>query len=106
MAKQFGFEQLRGNSAAINGNKRPLAARTEIVDGAGGDFLAVPDSPRIRTVESYPETMRISEITSLMAREAPVGSRACTRSAERVVMRGSRSSSRGHSGITAISRAA
>ena len=40
VAEQLGLEQLGGNGAAVDGDERPVAARAQIVDGAGGDFLA------------------------------------------------------------------
>ncbi len=57
-------------------------------------------------MESCSATWRISEITSRMAKEVPVGSRTRTRSSVRGVTGGSRTPSRCNPGITAISGAA
>src|SRR4029077_5201767 len=40
VAEQFGFEKPAGNSGAVYFDKRSLAARAEIVDGAGDELLA------------------------------------------------------------------
>ena len=40
VAEQFGFQQFGRNGAAVDGNEGPLAAWTQIMDGAGRDFLA------------------------------------------------------------------
>jgi hypothetical protein len=40
MAEQLGFDQLRGNGAAVDRNHRPVASGARLVDGAGKQLLA------------------------------------------------------------------
>src|SRR5260370_26721444 len=40
MAEEFGFEKTAGNGGAIDFNEGAIAARTEIVDGAGEELFA------------------------------------------------------------------
>ncbi len=42
MAEEFGFEKTAGNGGAIDFDESTIAAETEIVDGAGEEFLACP----------------------------------------------------------------
>jgi len=53
---------------AIDGNKWPLATGLRSWMAACGDSLPVPDSPRMRAVESCSATWLIRQITSRMAK--------------------------------------
>src|SRR5439155_10328168 len=79
MAEQLAFEQSRGDRGAIHFYKRALPPPAQTMDGSGDEFLPVPVSPWINTVESVGATTSTCLSTRLSAALSPmISSKLCS----------------------------